>query len=172
MDNAIRCAVERAIVAGLIAHMRAKGFAPWRVAVDYEVFETLRAPNPAGADAEALAHVFSVDESSLRFVPAALDAEWRETLDLTYEGIEARAVRRKLRPQLVRAEHGVLLIGGDSQDIISDWNYTEGDPDGFSAAMDAFSAGAALRASRARAVSAAHAEALARSILAKVRGEG
>ena len=35
-------------------------------------------------------------------------------------------------------EHNVLLIGGNGVDIISDWNYTEGDPDGFSAAMNAF----------------------------------
>lgn len=38
-------------------------------------------------------------------------------------------------------EHTVLLIlgnGGMGEDLISDWTYTEGDPDGFNAAMDAF----------------------------------
>lgn len=36
--------------------------------------------------------------------------------------------------------HGILLIVGEGDTIITDWNYTEGDPDGFSAAMDAFDA--------------------------------
>ncbi|WP_454727908.1 MULTISPECIES: hypothetical protein [Cupriavidus] len=35
-------------------------------------------------------------------------------------------------------EHGILLVLGNGEDIISDWNFTRGDPDGFSAAMDAF----------------------------------
>lgn len=37
--------------------------------------------------------------------------------------------------------HGVLLIfdnGNDGWDVISDWNYTKSDPDGFSATLDAF----------------------------------
>lgn len=38
--------------------------------------------------------------------------------------------------------HGVLLVIGNGEDILSDWNYTEGDPDGFAAAMNAFDASA------------------------------
>jgi hypothetical protein len=38
------------------------------------------------------------------------------------------------------SEHGVLLILGEGIDVINDWNYTEGDPDGFDAAMNAFNA--------------------------------
>jgi hypothetical protein len=38
------------------------------------------------------------------------------------------------------AEHRVLLILGNDLDIISDWNYSEGDADGFNAAMEAFDA--------------------------------
>lgn len=34
-------------------------------------------------------------------------------------------------------EHEILLILGNGEDIVSDWTYTDGDPDGFSAAMDA-----------------------------------
>lgn len=34
--------------------------------------------------------------------------------------------------------HVILLIAGNGMDIISDWGYTEGDPDGFNAVMDAF----------------------------------
>ncbi len=34
--------------------------------------------------------------------------------------------------------HAVLLVLGNGEDIVSDWNYTRGDTDGFSAAMDAF----------------------------------
>lgn len=35
-------------------------------------------------------------------------------------------------------QHGILLILGNGLDIASDWNYSEGDPDGFDAAMDDF----------------------------------
>lgn len=40
--------------------------------------------------------------------------------------------------------HGVLLVMGNSEDIISDWNYTIGDPDGFNTAMEAFDVAAVL----------------------------
>lgn len=36
--------------------------------------------------------------------------------------------------------HGVKLVLGNDIDIISDWYFTDGDPDGFSAAMDKFDA--------------------------------
>lgn len=36
------------------------------------------------------------------------------------------------------SEHRVLLILGNDMDIVSDWNYSEGDADGFNAAMDKF----------------------------------
>ena len=38
------------------------------------------------------------------------------------------------------ATHGVLLVLGNGVDIVSDWNYLNGDPDGFNAAMNAFDA--------------------------------
>ena len=37
-------------------------------------------------------------------------------------------------------KHRIKLVLGNDLDIISDWNYTEGDPDGFNAAMEKFDA--------------------------------
>lgn len=37
-------------------------------------------------------------------------------------------------------EHRVLLILGNDMDIVSDWNYSEGDADGFNAVMEKFDA--------------------------------
>lgn len=34
--------------------------------------------------------------------------------------------------------HRILIVLGNGIDCISDWNYTEGDPDSFNVAMDAF----------------------------------
>lgn len=36
--------------------------------------------------------------------------------------------------------HTVTLVLGNGIDIVSDWNYGNGDPDGFNAAMDTFDA--------------------------------
>lgn len=61
----------------------------------------------------AMELIFNLDEASLRFRPTDSPSGKR---------------------------HGVLLVLGNGEDIVSDWNYTEGDPDGFCAAMDAFNA--------------------------------
>lgn len=37
--------------------------------------------------------------------------------------------------------HWIKLVGGNGEDIISDWGYSEGDPDGFNAFMETFVAG-------------------------------
>jgi hypothetical protein len=34
--------------------------------------------------------------------------------------------------------HWIKLVGGNGEDIISDWGYSEGDPDGFNAFMEGF----------------------------------
>jgi len=53
--------------------------------------------------------IFNLDEASLRF---------------TKDGTK---------------EHGVLLVlGNDGLDVISDWNYSDGDHDGFHKAMESF----------------------------------
>lgn len=62
--------------------------------------------------------IFNLDEVSLRFIPVSCSQ------------LKSKA----------EYEHGVLLVLGNGCDIVSDWNYTEGDPDGFSAAMDKFNA--------------------------------
>jgi hypothetical protein len=36
--------------------------------------------------------------------------------------------------------HAIALVLGNGIDVVSDWNYSEGDADGFNAAMDAFDA--------------------------------
>lgn len=59
---------------------------------------------------EAMELIFNLDESSLRFQ------------------------KNGFKP------HGVyLVLGNDGWDVIADWNYTDGDPDGFNARMDEFS---------------------------------
>lgn len=35
-------------------------------------------------------------------------------------------------------QHGVMLVGGNGEDIISDWDFWRDDADGFNAAMDKF----------------------------------
>jgi hypothetical protein len=41
-----------------------------------------------------------------------------------------------LRFDKAGVRHNVMLICGNGCDIISDWGYADGDPDGFNAAMD------------------------------------
>jgi hypothetical protein len=43
----------------------------------------------------------------------------------------------QLRFEKDGARHSVLLVGGNDIDIISDWGFSDGDPDGFDAVMDA-----------------------------------
>jgi hypothetical protein len=74
-------------------------------------------------------------------------------LDTVYDGVETTHVHTvkaamelifnldeaslRFKHPLYKA-HGVLLVLGNGEDIVSDWNYTTGDPDGFNAAMEAF----------------------------------
>lgn len=57
----------------------------------------------------AMELIFNLDEVSLRFYKTK-PSEW----------------------------HGVLLVLGNGVDIVSDWNFFDGDRDGFDAAMQAF----------------------------------
>lgn len=34
--------------------------------------------------------------------------------------------------------HWIKLVGGNGEDIISDWGFSDGDPDGFNAFMESF----------------------------------
>lgn len=65
---------------------------------------------------EAMELIFDLDQVSLRF----------------QRGTDRHRSSGKI--------HGVLLVVGNGVDILSDWNYTEGDADGFDAAMNAFDA--------------------------------
>jgi len=104
--------LERRIVWNLCAHLEAAGF------IVYRTFdgEEMRYPKTAKG---AMELIFNTDEASLRFIPVSC---------------------AKLKKNKSMYEHGVLLVLGNGVDIVSDWNYTEGDPDGFNAAMDKFNA--------------------------------
>lgn len=45
------------------------------------------------------------------------------------------------KPGTRGSSHAILLVGGNGEDVISDWNYTTGDPDGFNAFMEGFKPG-------------------------------
>jgi hypothetical protein len=70
-----------------------------------------------------------IDEIELTKTATILDA-----MEAIFSVDDARVVVRKDG----YSGHWILLIGGNGEDIISDWSFTNGDPDGFSAAMDAF----------------------------------
>lgn len=59
-------------------------------------------------------------------------------MELIFNLDDARVVFKSKRNPL--HIHTVLLVLGNDLDVVSDWNFTTGDPDGFSAAMDAFDA--------------------------------
>lgn len=102
--------IERRIVWNLIAKLKAAGFTA--VAV-YDGEEYTKTPDAQAA----MELIFNLDEASLRFIRSTdADAYAADPDDVN--------------------EHGVLLVGGNGEDIISDWNYSADDADGFNAAMD------------------------------------
>lgn len=124
-----RC--ERRIVAALIQHLDARGFVVSSVFDGEEVHVVDDAKATAalgtliGRTQAAMEWVFNLDEASLRFRHRSID---READEKTRDGPRG----------WTDAEHGVLVVLGNGEDCIADWNYTEGDPDGFDKAMDAF----------------------------------
>lgn len=105
--------LERRIVAALICHMDRHGFHVHSVYDGEE--ETRFERETAKQPKSAMELIFNLDEASLRFV--------RKT---------------DTRKGNAADWHGVLLILGNGEDIISDWNFYDGDRDGFNAAMEAF----------------------------------
>jgi len=104
MSRAAEIALERRIVAGLIAHVERAGFKL------HSVFDGEKTTRTRDAKS-AMELIFNLDEASLRFFKSErFAAGW----------------------------HGVLLVLGNGEDIVSDWNYFADDRDGFNAAMDAF----------------------------------
>ena len=118
--NRKRIELERRIVRSLIRHMKERGWQVFRT-YDGEAWEYPR------TEAEAIDHCFAVDEISLRFVPAA--AMPHTPTD--------KAALRAYRKHGAQLEHGVLLTLGEGCDVINDYNFSEGDADGFAAAMEA-----------------------------------
>jgi hypothetical protein len=116
-DNVRRIALEKSIVRALIAHMKRAGWSVFRI----NDGEELTYPKTI---AEALDLIFNLDEASLRFVPT--------------NKLPTGKRAQQTRHLTARHEHGVLLILGEGVDCINDWNYSDGDADGFNAAMDAF----------------------------------
>lgn len=110
---------ERRIVANLIYHLMLHGFRPTGV-WDGEVFEC------TDGIKDSMEFIFNLDECSLRFAKM--------------EGFDRRSHERTRGGQNDYAdnEHGVLLICGNDEDIICDYNSYTDDRDGFAAAMEAF----------------------------------
>jgi hypothetical protein len=106
--------LERRIVAHLIDHVTRSGFALHSVNDGDEI-------TPVATMQEAMEVIFNLDEASLRF----------------YKGGPKGATQAALERD---DWHGVLLVLGNGVDIVSDWNYSAGDADGFGAAMEVFDA--------------------------------
>ena len=102
--------VEIAIIKALIAFLDGSGFKPTFV---FDGEENVKCSNAA----EAIEAITAVDESWLHFKAG--------------EGVLGSGAR---------PAHGVFLVLGNGEDVISDWNYSAGDADGFSKAMDSFTA--------------------------------
>jgi hypothetical protein len=133
MNNTQRIATEKRIVRGLI---RAMSKAGWTVS---NVFNGEEHVFPKTQE-QAVDAVFEVDEASLRFVKADQLAGHDKD-----RKVPKRPFRQESEDEWSRGgdwwdgtEHGVLLVLGNGFDIISDWNYTDGDPDGFNAVMDVY----------------------------------
>jgi hypothetical protein len=118
MSNTLRINLERAIVKALIEEAAKAGFVPVTVWNGEEYAPQGIAGRSRAAEAyvpdspltpeQAIAEVFSVDESTLHFAPANDLAGWGSL--------------------------GVFLVGGNREDIISDWHCGN---DAFSNAVEA-----------------------------------
>lgn len=108
--------LERKIVAALCQHLKGFGFLPTTV---FDGEETTAVETAK----DAMELVFNLDEASLRF-------------QLHKDGDRSKPMFK---------QHGVLLVLGNGEDIISDWNYMQGDHDGFNAAMESFNVDALVR---------------------------
>lgn len=112
-ENLARLVLERRIVAALLAHLYRKGWDCVRVDDGEEETQMPLTIDSLAARKAVMELVFDLDDVRLYFAPTG-----------DRDG----------------TEHGVLLVLGNGIDVLSDWSYTEGDDDGFNAAMDAFDA--------------------------------
>ena len=140
MNNETRIGIERKIARALIRHMKA---ADWHVVA---VFDGDCTSYPT-SEKQVMDLVFNLDEASVRFIkgqPAALRFYGRrmKRADVEHGPKDGIAFTEEDNDWGGKDEtlHGVLLVLGNCEDIITDWNYRDGDPDGFDAAMEAFDA--------------------------------
>lgn len=157
LSNEARINLERRITRAMLAHLATHG---WKCACIWDSEQTVYPES----EAEALAAIFNLDEASVRFIRADAYPEFRTArclgaapdpdYDLTvyevmdHEGVIQRMPANEGKNDWGREDeqlHGVFLVLGEGEDIVSDWNFTEGDPDGFNAAMEAFDAEVAAR---------------------------
>jgi hypothetical protein len=81
--------------------------------------------------------VIAVDSGDERVKVNSAKAAMEEIFNLD----ESRVVFERVDKDIKTSRHTVLIIlgnGNDGLDLISDWSYSEGDADGFGAAMDWF----------------------------------
>jgi len=111
--------LERRIVWNLMRHLEAAGFKV------YQTFDSDNFEYPEDKKA-AMEFIFNLDEVSLRFLHKDASVPKRPTAGKCREDYEDGDW------------HGVLLVLGNEEYVISDWNYFSDDRDGFDAAMNAF----------------------------------
>ena len=88
------------------------------------------APDPETLALLALAHIAGDEALFARFFAlSGLDEA-----SLRFRRVYGEGTGRTMDPRV----HGVFLVLGNGEDIVSDWNYSTGDPDGFNTAMEAF----------------------------------
>lgn len=131
-SNELRIDLERRILRALLKHLLAEG---WQCAA---VYDNERTSYPRD-DAETEQLVFNLDEASVRFMRSADVPSFHARRKVEASGpVRSREANDWGAQRDVM--HGVLLVLGNGVDLISDWNFTEGDRDGFNKAMDAFDA--------------------------------
>lgn len=121
-----RSKLERRIVWNLLKHLEANG---WRVSCAFDGDDWYTKPS---ADAAVLA---DPDTEEGR---AHLTA--KEAMEVTFnlDEVSLRFTKSAPRAGLHQPEHGVWIVLGNGIDCIADWNFTDGDDDGFDAVMSAF----------------------------------
>lgn len=127
------------VVWNLMLHLQAKGFVVWMVWDGESGSKTLLPPK------DAMELLFNLDEASLRMVGKqyadALTIARNMPKDNATEIAARRNAIRKAKADCEQNEHGILLVlCNDAEDVLSDWNYTDGDPDSFNAAVGSFKA--------------------------------
>jgi hypothetical protein len=119
--------VERRLIAALVQHLDRAGFDVVALFDGDCRDEFDLAKDVVARSKDVMELVFNLDECSLRVLKKGID--WEETRE------EAEQTRNAYRDP----EHGIyIVLGNDGWDCVADWNWHDGDPDGFSVAMDKF----------------------------------